>query len=75
MASLRREVLGGYRRLMRARLTAFKGDTTMLNASKAQLRIEFSKNKEVTDPKRIGTLVQPNLGRRQYNFQSYKLKR
>lgn len=50
---------------MRARLTAFKGDIKMLNASKAQLRIEFSKNKEVADPKKIGTLMQPNLGRRQ----------
>lgn len=39
---------------MRARLIAFKGDITMLNASKAQLRIEFSKNKEVADPKKIG---------------------
>lgn len=54
MASLRREVLGGYRRLMRVRLVAFKDDTAMLEAAKSQLRIEFTKNKDVTDPSKIG---------------------
>lgn len=54
MASLRREVLGGYRRLMRVRLVAFKDDSTMLNASKEQLRIEFNKNRGITDPSKIG---------------------
>lgn len=54
MALLRREVLGGYRRLMRVRVVAFKDDTTMLEASKQQLRIEFNKNKAVTDPSKIG---------------------
>lgn len=54
MASLRREVLGGYKRLMRVRLIAFKDDSTMLEASKVQLRVEFNKNKAVTDPSKIG---------------------
>lgn len=58
MASLRREVLGGYRRLMRVRVVAFKGDSTMLEASKEQLRIEFNKNKAITDPSKIGDLRQ-----------------
>lgn len=54
MASLRREVLGGYKRLMRVRTLAFKDDTTMLQASREQLRIEFNKNRAVTDPSKIG---------------------
>lgn len=54
MASLRREVLGGYRRLMRVRLIAFKDDSTVLEASKQQLRTEFNKNKGITDPSKIG---------------------
>ena len=54
MTSLRREVLGGYRRLLRARLVAFKGDSTMLAASKQQLRLEFDNNKEIVNPKKIG---------------------
>lgn len=54
MASLRREVLGGYRRLMRVRVVAFKDDSTMLKASKVQLRKEFNKNKAITDPSKIG---------------------
>ena len=54
MASLRREVLGGYRRLMRVRLVVFKDDTAMVEAAKTQLRIEFTKNKDVTDPSKIG---------------------
>ncbi|CAN0090479.1 unnamed protein product [Ectocarpus fasciculatus] len=57
MASLRREVLGGYRRLMRVRVVAFKDDSTMLEASKQQLRIEFNKNKAVTDPSKIAGLI------------------
>ncbi|CAN0520173.1 unnamed protein product [Ectocarpus sp. 12 AP-2014] len=57
MASLRREVLGGYRRLMRVRMVAFKDDTTMLEASKQQLRIEFNKNKAVTDHSKIAGLI------------------
>ncbi|CBN76009.1 conserved unknown protein [Ectocarpus siliculosus] len=57
MASLRREVLGGYRRLMRVRVVAFEDDTTMLEASKQQLRIEFNKNKAVTDPSKIAGLI------------------
>lgn len=54
MASLRREVLGGYRRLMRVRQIAFKDDAAVLEAAKSQLRIEFTKNKDVTDPSKIG---------------------
>ncbi|CAM9832044.1 unnamed protein product [Pylaiella littoralis] len=57
MASLRREVLGGYKRLMRVRLIAFKDDSTMLEASKVQLRVEFNKNKAVTDPSKIAGLL------------------
>lgn len=54
MASLRREVLRGYKCLMRARLVAFKGDTQMLEASRAQLRVEFNKNKGLSEPSKIG---------------------
>ena len=39
---------------MRVRLVAFKDDSTMLNASKEQLRIEFNKNRGITDPSKIG---------------------
>lgn len=61
MASLRREVLGGYKRLMRVRLSAFKDDSTMIEASKQQLRIEFNKNKAVTDPSKIGAVAVSRL--------------
>lgn len=39
---------------MRVRLAAFKDDSTMIEASKQQLRIEFNKNKAVSDPSKIG---------------------
>eukprot|EP00904_Undaria_pinnatifida_P001093 jgi/Undpi1/10985/HiC_scaffold_30.g13286.m1 len=44
---------------MRVRLTAFKGDTAMIEASKSQLRIEFAKNKALTDPSKIAVNVAP----------------
>lgn len=39
---------------MRARAVAFKDDTTVLEASREQLRIEFNKNRAVTDQSKIG---------------------
>lgn len=54
MASLRAQVLGGYKRLLRARVVAFKDDHLMLFKSKEQLRQETEKNRAVTDPKQVG---------------------
>lgn len=54
MASLRSQVLGGYKRLLRARMVAFKDDVLMLEKSREQLRLETDKNRAVTDPKQIG---------------------
>ncbi len=39
---------------MRVRLVAFKDDTAMIEAAREQLRVEFNKNRAVTDPSKIG---------------------
>lgn len=49
---------------MRVRLVAFKDDSTMLGASKEQLRIEFNKNKGITDPSKIGPSTRRAANRR-----------
>lgn len=54
MASLRPQVLGGFKRVMRARAKAFKDDIMMLDAGKQQLREEVLKHKDLTDPAKIG---------------------
>jgi len=52
--ALRRQVLGGYRRLMKLRKQVFAGDQFAIAASRAQLRQEFLKNKELKDLGEIG---------------------
>eukprot|EP00903_Cladosiphon_okamuranus_P008801 g8429.t1 len=42
---------------MRVRFIAFKDDSTMLDASREQLRIEFNKNRGITDPSKIAGLI------------------
>ena len=39
----------GYRRLLRSIAFAFKGDTLAISQAKKQLRVEFLKNKHITD--------------------------
>lgn len=75
MASLRGQVLGGYKRLLRARVVAFKDDTFMLQKSKEQLRLETEKNLAVTDPKQIGewsTMFFPRYYGNGVDAESYK---
>lgn len=55
-ASLRRQMLAGYKRVLRARLVAFKEDTLMLEDSRKQLKIEVLKNKDVADPAKLGAI-------------------
>ena len=43
-----------FRMLMRARASAFKGDTFALRESAQKLREEFLKNKDVSDAAAIG---------------------
>ena len=47
---LRTQVLGGYRRLMRARSELFAGDHYALQQSRLQLKAEFSANANEADP-------------------------
>ena len=49
-SELRTQVLGGYRRLMRARTELFAGDDYALQQSRLQLKAEFSANAGVADP-------------------------
>ena len=46
-----------FRMLMRARASAFKGDTFALRESAQKLREEFLKNKDVSDAAAIGECV------------------
>ncbi|CAM9901043.1 unnamed protein product [Discosporangium mesarthrocarpum] len=57
MVSMRREVLGGFKRLMRARLEVFREDTQAVDAARETLRAEFMKNSGETDPSKIAVLI------------------
>lgn len=57
MASTRAAVLGGFRRLLRARKTLFAGDQAALSASLLELRKEFRRNADVSDGRQIQELL------------------
>ena len=54
---LRRAVLGGFKRLMRAREGVFREDALALAQSRVQLRVEFEKNRSVSEPGEIEKLL------------------
>jgi hypothetical protein len=47
--AVRTQVLGGYRRLLRASRQAFRGDAFALSQARVALRENFAANKDVTD--------------------------
>ena len=51
---LRSAVLSSYRRLYRARVVAFAGDSNALNVTKDALKAEYLKYKDVEDQSFIG---------------------
>ena len=57
MSALRSQVLGGYRRLLRARLIPFASDASALSSSRAELRTQFLANKAVADDAKIRELL------------------
>ncbi|CAM9956251.1 unnamed protein product, partial [Sphacelaria rigidula] len=52
-SSFRPQILGGFKRIMRAREYAFRGDKMMLDAGRQQLREEFFKYKDEDDPNKL----------------------
>ncbi|KAJ1466703.1 hypothetical protein T484DRAFT_1860950 [Baffinella frigidus] len=50
-------VLAAFRRLMRARELAFKGDAEMTTQSRLAVREEFAKGRAVTDPAQITEMI------------------
>ncbi len=50
---MRTQVLGGFRRLLRARTKVFSDDVNAMEASRKQLRQEFLKQRNETDVKKI----------------------
>ncbi len=50
---MRTQVLGGFKRLLRARTKVFSGDENAMEASRKQLRAEFLKQRNETDVKKI----------------------
>lgn len=62
---LRAQVLGGYRRLLRASRVAFRDDQYAIDQARATLRAQFAANKEVTDKTQLqDMLVQINEAER-----------
>ncbi|CAM9527474.1 unnamed protein product [Phaeothamnion confervicola] len=57
MTATRLQVVAGFRRLMRARVELFAGDDFAMEASRVQLKAEFRKYRDVTDPKKLATLI------------------
>ncbi|EDO32069.1 predicted protein [Nematostella vectensis] len=55
--SLRSKVLSCYRKLHRARLKTFQGDTLALEAGRQKIREEFAKNKNEADKTKIAELI------------------
>lgn len=48
----------GYRKLLKSAAVAFSGDQFAISSARAQLRLEFIKNKNVTDPQELAKLAQ-----------------
>jgi hypothetical protein len=59
---MRLEVLNVYRRLHRVCQRIYNGDITGLTAARLKIRIEFLKNKNVTDLDKISQLVMEAIG-------------
>eukprot|EP00611_Tribonema_gayanum_P018664 TRINITY_DN3183_c0_g1_i1.p1 TRINITY_DN3183_c0_g1~~TRINITY_DN3183_c0_g1_i1.p1 ORF type:complete len:132 (-),score=32.48 TRINITY_DN3183_c0_g1_i1:90-485(-) len=55
--AMRSRVMAGYRSLLRTRLVVFKDDARAIRASKMKLKEEFMKNKNVTDAKKLASLL------------------
>ncbi|KAF1776070.1 hypothetical protein PI124_g1109 [Phytophthora idaei] len=55
--SVRVQVLGGYRRLLRASRLAFRGDDFALQQARAALRDNFMANSQVSDKEQLDELV------------------
>ncbi|DAZ96548.1 TPA: hypothetical protein N0F65_011225 [Lagenidium giganteum] len=55
--SLRAQVLGGYRRLLLASRTAFRGDDYAIQQARLALRENFGANREVQDAETIKELL------------------
>ncbi|ETP40995.1 hypothetical protein F442_11757 [Phytophthora nicotianae P10297] len=55
--SVRVQVLGGYRRLLRASRQAFRGDAYALQQARAALRDNFMANSQVSDKEQLDELV------------------
>ncbi|KAH7482189.1 hypothetical protein PRIC1_008324 [Phytophthora ramorum] len=55
--SVRVQVLGGYRRLLRASRQAFRGDAYALQQARAALRENFVANRDVNDSEQLDGLV------------------
>ncbi|CAH0474077.1 unnamed protein product [Peronospora belbahrii] len=55
--SMRGQVLGGYRRLLRASRQAFQGDTYALQEAHVALRNSFIANSQVSEKKQLDELI------------------
>ncbi|TMW60903.1 hypothetical protein Poli38472_000945 [Pythium oligandrum] len=55
--SLRSQVLGGYRRLLRASRETFRGDTYAIDQARLALRENFLVNREVQDEDTVHELI------------------
>ena len=53
---MRREVLASFRRLMRARELAFRGDTEMLRESRVVVRQQFVSNRNIPSEQILGCI-------------------
>jgi complex III assembly factor LYRM7 len=49
--------LAGFRHLLRAQRKAFKGDTVMQTGAVKEIRDNFKKNRDITDPEEVKKLV------------------
>lgn len=57
MSSTTSKVIGGFKRLMRARQSLFTGDERAMRESRIAIRTEYVKNRNVTDPVQIEGLI------------------
>ena len=59
--SLRPVVLGCYKRLMRARLVAFNGDTNAIVKSRTELRMHFNNNRTAPPEAVVGMVKEVRM--------------
>eukprot|EP00056_Hartaetosiga_gracilis_P001058 m.41994 g.41994 ORF g.41994 m.41994 type:complete len:110 (+) comp10479_c0_seq1:75-404(+) len=53
----RAQVLGLYRRLLRARVIAFENDAVAIDAGRKRIKDEFIKNKELDDERKLNKAI------------------